>query len=81
MKPYVKRVFKDSKGYQPGRPLIGSQRKEMLWPKLDGLPDVRTLVFDLKADIRDSYLIIKRTCKYHLLANYSNTDGLGKIVE
>ena len=80
MKPYVKRAFKDNKGCQPRRPLIGSQRKEMLWPKLDGLFDVRTLAFDLKTDIRDSYFIVKRTCKYHLLVNYSNTDKLGEIL-
>ena len=49
-----------------------------LWPKLDGLFDVRTLAFDLKTDICDSYLIVKRTCKYYLLANYSNTDEPGK---
>ena len=50
------------------------------WPKLDGLFDVRTLAFDLKTDIRDSYFIFKRTCRYHLLVNYSDIDKLGEIL-
>ena len=57
------------------------QRNEMLWPKFDGLLDVRILASNLKADIRDSYLIIKRTCKYILLVNYSDIDELGEIVQ
>ena len=56
-------------------------RDKISQSQLDVLLDVRTLEFDLKVDIRDSYLIRKRTCKYHLWVNYSDNNELGKIVE